>query len=233
MTIKQTIFNMLTENTGKHMLDSGGAYGRNWERNHSKTLDDFENEPEAVLVIDQWKDGQYSFDITVSLYHKLTRVLALDDLCKEFNDMPVENWESNYYGVSSEGFEWLETVGFTAKGEAFNTYNWSANFSQVMQGQLLDLNDETYVLLQIHGGCDVRGGYTDAKLFKLDGYDGEYHLLDESCGFTLAEGDDSFSLDYHSGNDFIDIDGNYLDDEALNELAQRYGAGNYEGGLFY
>ena len=29
---------MLTENTGKHMLDSGGAYGRHWERNQKKSF---------------------------------------------------------------------------------------------------------------------------------------------------------------------------------------------------
>ena len=28
------------------------------------------------------------------------------------------------------------------------------------------MDGEPYLLLQIHGGCDVRGGYTDAKLFK-------------------------------------------------------------------
>ena len=43
-TIEQTIFEMITENTGSHMLDSGGAYGRNWQRNQGKTIDDFKNE---------------------------------------------------------------------------------------------------------------------------------------------------------------------------------------------
>jgi hypothetical protein len=27
-----------------------------------------------------------------------------------------------------------------------------------------------YCLLQVHGGCDVRGGYTDTQCFKLTGY---------------------------------------------------------------
>ena len=30
------------------------------------------------------------------------------------------------------------------------------------------INDEEYILIQIHNGADVRGGYTDAKLFKLN-----------------------------------------------------------------
>ena len=40
-TIEQTIFDMITENTGTHMLDSGGVAGRNWQRNKEKTLADF------------------------------------------------------------------------------------------------------------------------------------------------------------------------------------------------
>jgi len=34
---------MFTENTGRHMLDSGGAYGRNWEHNQGRTTADFLN----------------------------------------------------------------------------------------------------------------------------------------------------------------------------------------------
>ena len=40
-TLKETIAAMLTENTGKNMLDSGGASGRAWQRNAGKALDDF------------------------------------------------------------------------------------------------------------------------------------------------------------------------------------------------
>jgi hypothetical protein len=38
-TETQTVLlEMFQENTGAHMLDSGGAYGRNWERNQGKDL---------------------------------------------------------------------------------------------------------------------------------------------------------------------------------------------------
>ena len=33
---QQAIFEMLTENTGKHFLDSGGDNGRHWQRNQKK-----------------------------------------------------------------------------------------------------------------------------------------------------------------------------------------------------
>lgn len=40
-TTREIIYAMLTSNTGSHMLDSGGAYGRHWERNASKSIYDF------------------------------------------------------------------------------------------------------------------------------------------------------------------------------------------------
>ena len=36
--IEQTIYNMLMENTGTHMLDSGGGSGRHWQRNQKNLL---------------------------------------------------------------------------------------------------------------------------------------------------------------------------------------------------
>ena len=32
-TVEQTIYGMLTESTGAALCDSGGAYGRHWQRN--------------------------------------------------------------------------------------------------------------------------------------------------------------------------------------------------------
>ncbi len=45
MTIQQTICNMLTENTGTHMLDSGGEGGRNWQQNQGLTVAALEAAP--------------------------------------------------------------------------------------------------------------------------------------------------------------------------------------------
>ena len=35
---------------------------------------------------------------------------------------------------------------------------------------ILTIDDEPYVLLQLHLGADVRGGYSDVQLFKLEGF---------------------------------------------------------------
>ena len=57
-TTKKIIYEMLTENTGAHFLDSGGAYGRNHERNAKKTINDFEAEPEEFWELSKWKNKE-------------------------------------------------------------------------------------------------------------------------------------------------------------------------------
>ena len=42
---EKIIYQMLIENTGIHMCDSGGKDGRGWQRNQKKSLKDFKNEP--------------------------------------------------------------------------------------------------------------------------------------------------------------------------------------------
>lgn len=221
----------MTENTGTHMLDSGGAYGRNWQRNAGMTCNDFEAMPAATLEIDlrEWQ-GKPHADMmpSVNIYHKLTSgILELDDLCREFNAMPVDDWHGDQLGVSRDGSEWLQNCGFEHDENAeFNTYNWENNFSQVLQGCFLtrygEYGKENYVLLQIHGGADVRGGYTDAKLFKLCDHAETYDLLRDDCGFSVETDDGYLSLDWHG--EWISSGGSCADDDDFLEFAIAAGA---------
>jgi len=194
-TLKETIAAMLTENTGTHMLDSGGAGGRAWQRNAGKVLADFESQPSATAEIYVREyNGQLTAEIMpcVNVFHLLTSgALELDDICKEFNAMPVDDWNGDYSGVSVAGWGFLSRHQFKSK-KSFNTYNWALNHSQVMQGQELELNGGgmcidggNYILIQIHGGADVRGGYTDAKLFRIDDHAEFYNVVTEDCGFSV------------------------------------------------
>ena len=226
--LQNLIYSMLTESTGTAIADSGGDDGRHWQRNQKKTIQDFIDAPECSLESYHYKDNNWDLIPTIDLFHKLTSSLELDSLCDEFNSMPVDNWNSDYYGVSSEGFEWLENLGFKAIGEAYNSYNGDSALSQVVQGQQLELNGDDYLLLQIHNGADVRGGYTDAKLFKLDT---DNVMFSEYCSFSYGDGDGD-QIDY-AGGEFLNVDGRYLDREALNEIGAKIGVKTITGGLIY
>lgn len=206
---------MLTTSTGTHMLDSGGEIGRHWQRNQNKTLADFKAEPEAVLDWYCKRDDDGNIidahpEVTVSLFHKLTSgIIWQDDLCREFNAMPCHDWRGHYCGISSEQSEWLDMRGFVqpheyrhayvdSRSDGWNTYNWENNFSQVIQGHNLELEDAPYVLIQIHNGADVRGGYTDAKLFRLADYTEHHAVLTDDCFFSVENaGGENITLDWH------------------------------------
>jgi hypothetical protein len=203
---------MLVENTGSHFLDSGGAYGRAWERNQGKTIEDFEREPEERIV---WT-GNY-LERSVSVFHYLSQ-LETDAICDEFNTMPCLDREADgdVYGVSETQWNWLNNLGDVKLTQDFNTYNGDSDLSQILQGSWLTINDEQYLLLQIHGGCDARGGYTDAKLFKPH----EEYLIHE----YLREYMDSRDLEDDIEQDYAvvyDQEGNVMDNKELLELLSK------------
>jgi len=171
---KQLVYEMLTENTGRHMLDSGGTDNRGWQKNQKKTLQDFENESEETYEFDAKYKEIYR---KVNVFHYLTNNLEIDEICERFNSLQnaFNNWDADgeVYGVSFQAFEYLKNNFDIEVQRGWNTYNGDSDLSQILQGANLTINDEEYILIQIHNGVDARGGYTDAKLFKCD--DGMIH----------------------------------------------------------
>tara|TARA_R110000824_G_scaffold177237_1_gene356516 strand:- start:45 stop:764 length:720 start_codon:yes stop_codon:yes gene_type:complete len=179
---KELVFSMLTENTGTHFLDSGGDNGRMWQRNANKCLQDFAAAPEELYQY----DAKYNeIHRTVSVFHYLTHNLEVDSIAFNFNELNTnaKDWEADckednasLYGVSLNAWLDLVTSNEVEVSRSWNTYNGDSDLSQILQGANLTINNEHYILVQIHGGADARGGYTDAKLFKCGDYtDGMIH----------------------------------------------------------
>lgn len=179
---------MLKENTGRHILDSGGAYGRNWERNQDINFDEV---PPIDLRFNRWKanDGKFYQDVEMSfhIYHWLDNILdyekKLDEMFLEWceYDDPDNNkswlelagdWIEEIFenGLPMED-ELLEVTGLygdKSLPQAENTYNSGDDFlSQTLLFTYLEIDDIAMVMLSIHGGCDVRGGYTRPRMFSL------------------------------------------------------------------
>jgi hypothetical protein len=162
----QKIADMLTENTGGSMLDSGGYYGRHWERNAGKTVADFESAPAGT--IDEY--GEITLDLFHYLNDRLEYAPALDAAWSKYDgDHPNESWSHNIetfldmLGVASDS-------GYYEGGRwGFNTYNFgNCLLSQTIQSTAFSLGNTEYLILQVHGGCDVRGGYTKPVIFTGD-----------------------------------------------------------------
>jgi hypothetical protein len=100
--VQKLVYAMLTENTGKHMLDSGGTDSRGWQRNQKKTILDFYNEQAEQYFLDT--DSKYpEIERSVSVFHYLSN-LELDEICDQFNkaNNNAKDWDGDLYGVSAK-----------------------------------------------------------------------------------------------------------------------------------
>lgn len=214
MTTQNIFASMLTENTGRHFLDSGGAYGRHWERNQGKEGKDFDKQPMA------WVKWDYGFiNFTISTYHFLREKLHYE----EEIDTMFQRWmnrkahEDMGYLQLMEAFPaylakvlgrkdgtTFEPAGLYGDGSpmVINTYNEESNLDQVIQYVYFTLVDDhgsreedTYVLLQVHGGCDVRGGYTAPRVFSMGRYD-DTGIFDHNRGSIHAVKPDNDQLGF-------------------------------------
>lgn len=176
-TTEQVIKEMLLENTGSHFLDSGQAFGYQYERRKTR---EFEKEPKKTYeagINNIWNSDKKELVIipTVNIYHALFDNFRYDET---FTEMLKS------YGDMADLGTWGEDLctGFAEKIGArnintYNTYNFD-NFLEacVLVTEFTTGNNEDYAIISTHNGCDVRGGYSDAKVF----YAGEM----TDCDFT-------------------------------------------------
>ena len=166
MEIEKVIYDMLTESTGTHMLDSGMSSGRHWQRNQLKSIDDFKNKPHITI---EDKDSEYPY-AEISVFHHL--VNSLEYLENETNELNLWLDDINRQSTLEYVSEYM-TKNYANEGmfkvSQTNTYNGDCNLSQTIQFITVgDTYDCDVIALSIHNGADVRGGYTDYKLFEAD-----------------------------------------------------------------
>jgi len=210
--IERVIANMLQESTRTNILDSGGAYGRHWQKN--RAIDDFrklnacQTEIHAPHYYKDFKGKRRKMDGEILIYYNvfayLTNFLEIDDDAKMLNEAfdefaeRDENKRAGWFALMQQFAEdEIEKYGFT-NGGTVNTYNYENLLSQVLQFVWLHKNGDeydTYIMLQIHNGADVRGGYTKPKIFRV--LDRDYFIIAQNdvnvrceCRYCNAYSDD-------------------------------------------
>lgn len=156
-TTSEVLASMFTENTGRHMLDSGDAYGRQWERNAGRDVNSFLEAPKAF----------WSYGPTIDTFHYLNDRLEYAPVMDRWLHIFAESdgrERDGWYSVITEFAAHASDTGETA---GWNSYNDETLLSGVIQWTTFTRDDETYICLQIHGGADVRGGYTQGRVFKV------------------------------------------------------------------
>lgn len=179
-TIEETISEMLVEPIDKYLGDSGGAYGYQYERNRDNGI--LKGDKPIEFDINE-ADKETALYPTTPIYDFLTTCLIVDEeteqIYHDLIDICDENDITFDYGVDVE--DELKMLGFfsntylTTKISWENTYNYDNVLSQDILFCIFSNDDNDFVLLSIHNGCDIRSGYTYPKVFKVDDID--YFLI--------------------------------------------------------
>lgn len=167
-------------NSGSHFLDSGGAYGRHWqkpaieEKTFSATLDVWRNEITG----------------TIETAHFLDSHLKVDrDIQTQFEEWAADR-EGDWFSLSVEFAE--DVLGMTQRARD-NVYNGENDLTQVYIWEVYTPEDDdsrdwlyaddALTVIFVHTGCDVRGGYS-APLFCRG--KGEYVIPVDVCAEFYA-----------------------------------------------
>lgn len=160
---KQIVREMLSENTGSHMLDSGGAYGRWWSTNQQHLKEDpdyLDKQPEAWVRFDE--DGKWEGGITTYRYltDHFTANQKWRDLFYEFNARPEyeqEPWEDVLEAFMKE-YD-LSPIIFESE------YDEEQFLNQPIIWWVMESEDDMFVIIRSHNGCDLRGGWSGPQFF--------------------------------------------------------------------
>ena len=126
-----------------------------------RTLEDFKKDELVVY------DSKYD-EITLNIFPYLNEFLEYDDLenLRLHKYLNQKGWYNDTDSVQAY-FNKRLYVGY--KVGHINSYNEDCLLSQTVQIIYSgDLFDHDLIALSIHNGADVRGGYTDFKIFDAD-----------------------------------------------------------------
>lgn len=159
---------MFIEGVPISFLDSGMAYGYNYEYNRKHPVWE---KPESHVSFMVYDDGSLETSLYLNTYRLLCNQLEYDkDADKKF-----QKW-SKKWDIEDEDEGWeahLDDFPEISKCDRTpeewiidNTYNGETLLDQHFAYYYCPNAD--YVILQIHGGCDLRCGYTNPVLFRID-----------------------------------------------------------------
>ena len=194
---------MQSENTGGSFLDSGDAYGRNWERAALREYG------EAVPT--SLRANYDYLEVTIDLGTFLGEYLEYDPLA----DLAFQSWvdsrqnSPSYWSDIQSYCDMLwnlsgESLGsiYGDRGEVltYNTYNEENLLSSVFQFAFFYTpgnysasipegfsHGEPYMILHTHNGADVRGGYGKPRVFGFQGKHDPEGIFDWSRAYIVPE----------------------------------------------
>lgn len=148
-------------NSGKHLLDSGDYYGRQYERSVSDQ--DFYFDEYSGFIINCHEMIRQNFEHLYKVQYMFNQFEKLE-----------ENEDLHWFKLTEKFTNLLiEQYGFNSDECRDNTYNSENDLDQDMIVQVLTNNrdwiyndGESIMVIHFHTGCDIRGGYSPPLFVK-------------------------------------------------------------------
>lgn len=216
----------LVEDSGRRMGDSGDFYGRGFETERKRlaaefgtsTVDVPELEP-AKLVESRrrretaWGNPYPTLDVWHYLKARLELAEELDAEFREWAKGRTSSWEADME-------EWVEEVKGGRAIDGGYTYNFENALSQDIVWARVEIDDEPYVFIRIHTGCDARAGFSSPRLFTETSEGVEYQVDEWGAicqgrpraqtevlpGMEHVEREDGYYEPHHFGSNVDDED---------------------------
>jgi len=182
--LKRRIIGLLTESTGTDIMDSGGAYGRSWQRNRKVT--NWDDRPATTVEV---YDGEVI--LTADIYHFLLGHLEIPAISEQLDEEFQKFMEQSDECYLTDMQDFTDEKHQTRYGRGpmvINSYNGENHLSQVIQYVLFEYDGEGLIALQVHGGCDVRGGYTKPCIFATEH---DYFIIHQTHENAYCKGCDA------------------------------------------
>lgn len=189
--LKDRIIGMMTESTVINMFGSGGANGRLWQQN--RLIDDWNALP--VAGVDVWGDDWAN--IRYSTFHYLNNFLDITEESERLNDVLIEimNTSDESYYNDMEAFLSMDDIDIDtyACHDIINTYDYDNIIDHILQYAIFEVDGESYIMLQVHTGCNVRSGYSMPQIFALD--EPDYFIMAQNTISAVCECSDWWADD--------------------------------------
>ena len=162
-TTKRILNKMFKENTGRALCDSGDAYGRQYERNQK--VRDLYAVPDTIRA-----ESNEFISISLNTFKRLVDMCDFEPTMDAMFKTYSKKQEDTYNLEDMESFAEMMNDGdveFSSEPFTCNTCNEETSLDQTLQFTAFMNQDVEYIILQVHGGCDVRSGYSTPRIFSI------------------------------------------------------------------
>ena len=159
---------MFMEGVPRSLVDSGMVYGYNYDYNRENPVWE---QPESRVEFTAYDDGTLDINLQLNTFKLLANQLEYD---KEAN-RKFQKWVKKLYDADEWWRDHLDEFPAVSRSD-FTPERWiidnTCNGDTLLDQQFVYsyCSKSGYVIIELHGGCDIRWGYTNPVFFRVDFY---------------------------------------------------------------